>query len=75
MQDEINIQKSNINHKSNNTMLIILCTGVTSVKKNPCLVAKIVSFDTAGLPLLTFRISEPYPSTDIELDLSHAISH
>ena len=56
-------------------MLIILCTGVTSVKKNPCLVARIVSFDTAGLPLLTFRISEPYPSTDIELDLSHAISH
>ena len=53
----------------------MLCTGVTFVKKNSCLVARIASFDTAGLHLLTFRILEPYPSKDIELDLSHVISH
>ena len=29
--------------------------------------------DTAGL--LTFSILEPYPSKDIELDLSHVISY
>ena len=47
----------------------------TFIKKNSCLVARIVSFDTAGLHLLTFRILEPHPSNDIELDLSHVISH
>ena len=31
--------------------------------------------DTAGLHLLTFIILEPYPSKDIELDLSNIISH
>ena len=36
----------------------------TFVKKNSCLVARIVSFDTLGLHLLTFRILEPYPSKD-----------
>ena len=58
-------------------MSVMLCTRATFVKKNSCLVARIVSFDTAGLHLLTFRILEPYPSTfkDIEPDLSHAISH
>ena len=56
-------------------MSIMVCAGVTFVKKNSCLVARIVSFDTAGLHLLTFRILEPYPSKDIELDLSHVISH
>ena len=44
------------------------------LKKNPCIVARIVSFDTAGLHLLTFRILELYPSKDSKLDLSHAIS-
>ena len=75
VKDEINIQGSSINQKSNNTKSVMLCTGATFVKKNSCLVAKIVSFDTAGLHLLTFRILEPYPSKDIELDLSHVISH
>ena len=48
---------------------------VAFVKKNSCLVARIVFFDTPGLHLLTFRILEPYSSKDIELDLSHVISH
>ena len=56
-------------------MSVMLITGATFVKKNSCLVARIVSLDTAGLHLLTFRILEPYPSKDIELDLSHVISH
>ena len=37
-------------------MSVMLCTGATFVKKNSCLVARIVSFDTVGLHLLTFRI-------------------
>ena len=41
------------NWKSNNTMSNILCTGATFVKKNSCLVVRIVWFDTAGLHLLT----------------------
>ena len=56
-------------------MSVMFCTGATFVKKNSCLVARIVSFDNAGLNLLTFRILEPYPSKDIDLDLSHAFSH
>ena len=55
-------------------MLVVLCAGTNFVKKN-CLVARIVSFDIADLHLLTFRSLEPYPSKDIELDLSHVISH
>ena len=51
-------------------MSIMLSTGTNFVKKNSCLVARIVPFD-----LLTFHISEPYPSKDIALDLSHIISH
>ena len=54
-----------MNQKGNSTMSFILCTGATFVKKTPCLVARIVSFDTVGLHLLTFRISEPYLSKDI----------
>ena len=54
-------------------MSVMLCTGTTCVKKNSCLVARTVSFDTSGLHLLTFRILEPYPSKDIEIDLSHII--
>ena len=73
VQDEI--KGSSINEKPNSTMSVMLCTGATFVKKNSCLVARIVSFDTVGLHLLTFRILEPYPSKDIELDLSHVISH
>ena len=46
-------------------MSVILFTGATFVKKNSCLVSGIVSFDTVGLYLLTFRILEPYPPKDI----------
>ena len=56
-------------------MSVMLCTGATFEKKNSCLVARIVSFDTAGLHQLTFRILEPYPFKDIDLDLTHVISH
>ena len=51
-------------------MSVMLCTGVTFVKINSSVVARIVSFDTAGIHLLTSRILEPYPSKDIELNLS-----
>ena len=61
--------------KSNSTMSVTLCTWATFVKKNTCLVARIVPFDTVGLHLLTFCILEPYPSKDIALDLSHVMSH
>ena len=56
-------------------MSVMLCKGVTFVKKNSCLVARIRSFDTAGLHLLGFRILETYLSKGIELDLSQVISH
>ena len=46
-------------------MSVMLCTRATFVKKNSCLVARIVLFDTVGLHLLTFRILEPYPFKDI----------
>ena len=46
-------------------MSVMLCTGATFVKTNCCLVARMVSFDTVGLHLLTFRILEPFPSKDI----------
>ena len=74
-QHEVNIQESSINQNFNNTMPVILCTGATFVKKNSCLFARIVSFYTTVMHLFTFRILEPYPSKDIELDLSHVISH
>ena len=56
-------------------MSVILCTEVYFVKKNASLVAIIVSFDTVGLHLLTFRILETYQSKDIGLDLSHVVLH
>ena len=43
---EINIPGSSINEKPNSTMSVMSCTGATLVKKNSCLVARIVSFDT-----------------------------
>ena len=67
------IKGSSINKKPNSTMSVMLCTRATFVKKNSCLVARIVPFDIVGLHLLTFRILEPYPSKDIALDLSHVI--
>ena len=69
------IKGSSINKKPNSTMSVMLCTGATFVKKNSCLVARIVPFDTVSLHLLTFRILEPYPSKDITLDLSHVMPH
>ena len=65
VQDEINIQRSSINQKPKSTMPVMLCTGAAFVNKNSCLVARIVSFGTVGLHLLTFRILEPYPPKDI----------
>ena len=53
----------------------MLCTRATFVKENSCPLARIVAFDTAGHHLLAFRILEPYPSKNIELDLSHVISY
>ena len=35
-----------LNEKPNSTMSVMLCTGATFVKKNSCLVSRIVSFDT-----------------------------
>ena len=65
MQDEINIQGSRIIQKHNSTMSVMLCTVDTFLKKNSCLVATIVSFDTLGLHLLNFCILEPYLYKDI----------
>ena len=53
----------------------MLCTGANFIGKNSCLIARIGLFDTAYLHLPTFHILEPYPSKDIQLDLSHVISH
>ena len=52
-------------------MSVMLFKGATVVKKNSCLVTRTVSFVTAGVYLLTFRILDSYSSKDIELDLSH----
>ena len=52
-------------------MSVILCTAATFAKKNSCLVAGIISFDTAGLPLLIFRIYCPKILTLISVTLSH----
>ena len=45
-------------------MSVMLCTGAIFVKKNSCLVARILLFDTVGLHQLSFRI-ELYPSKGI----------
>ena len=74
VQNEVK-RMSSINQKSNSTMSAVLCTGATFVKKNSCLVARIVPYYTVVLHLLTFHILEPYPSKDIALGLSHVISH
>ena len=63
--DEINIRGRSINQKHNSTMSLMLCIGATFVKKNSCLVTRIVSFDNVGLHLVTFYILESYPSKDI----------
>ena len=53
------IKGSSINKNLKSTMSVMLCTRATFVKKNFCLIARIV----------------PYPSKDIALDLSHVMSH
>ena len=35
-------------------MSVMLCTAATFLKKNSCVVAKIASFDTIGLPIQRF---------------------
>ena len=75
VQDDINIQENSINKKSMNTMSVMRYTEATFVEKKSYVVPRIVSFDTLGLHLLTFRILEPYPSKDIDLDLSRVTSH
>ena len=65
------MKQGTINQKFNNTKSVMLCTRATFVKKNSCLVARIVSFDTAVLHLLTFRILEPNTSKNFELRLSN----
>ena len=70
-----NIQGSSIDQKSNGTMSVMLFTGATLVKKNFCLVARIVSCDTVGLHLLTFHILEPYTDPNIMDLISVTLSH
>ena len=65
------MKQGTINQKFNNTKSVMLCTQATFVKKNSCLVARIVSFDTAVLHLLTFRILEPNTSKNFKLRLSN----
>ena len=67
------IKESSISKKPNSKMSVMICMVATFVKKISCLVARIVPFNIVGLHLLTFRILEPYPPKDIELDLSHVI--
>ena len=43
-----------------NTTPVMVCKGTNFAKKNSCLVVRIVLFDTAGLHLFAFRISEPW---------------
>ena len=45
-------------------------TGAAFAKRNSCIVARIDSFDTIGLHLLTFHILMLYTSKDVEFDLS-----
>ena len=56
-------------------MSAMLCTGATFVKKNSCLVARIVPYSTVVLHLFTFHILEPYPSKGVAVGLSHVISY
>ena len=48
------IKGSNINKKPVSTVSVMLCAGATFVRKNSCLVARIVPFDTVGLHLVSF---------------------
>ena len=56
-------------------MSVMHCAEATFVNTNSYLVARIGSFDTTGLHILTSRILEPYPSSYTAFGLSHGISH
>ena len=58
---------SSINQRPNSIMSVMPCTGAAVVKKNSYLAARIVSSDTVGLDILTFRFLEKHPSKDILL--------
>ena len=59
--DERNFHESTINQNFNNTMSVVLYRGKEGfVKKNFCLVDRIVLFDFTDLHLLAFRILDPY---------------
>ena len=60
-----------IKGRPNSAVSVMLCARATFVKKNSCLVARVVPFDIVGL--LTFRILEPYLSNYIAHDLNHVI--
>ena len=55
--------KKEISLRKNPIMLsVMLCMGATFLEENSCLVARIATFDTATLHLLTFHILEPHSS-------------
>ena len=61
--------------KSSSLMSAMLCAVATFVKKNSCLVSRIVPYYAVVLHLLHFHVLEPYPSKNVALGLSHVISH
>ena len=69
------IKESSINKNSSSTMAVMICTRATFVKKNSCLVVRMVPYYNVVLHLLTFYYLEPYQSIYIALGLSHIISH
>ena len=56
-------------------MSVMLFKGATVVKKNSCLVTRTVSFVTAGVYLLTFRILDSYPSQVNDVIIGDMVKH
>ena len=56
-------------------MSVMLFTAANFVKKNSCLVARIVSYYTAGLHLLIFHKLKPYSPKNMALGFSYVILH
>ena len=54
-------------------MSLMLSTTANFVNKNPCFVARIVPYYTAGLHLLIVHTLEPYPSKNIALGFSYIV--
>ena len=50
-------RRAAFNKKCNNTVSVMICTGANFVKKNSCLVARIVLFDTASVHLHSVTLS------------------